>query len=123
MPKVFVFAPALAGGGGGGGQSGNEARGKRITRSNGALQKTVAAALSATFRAKRRMGSLGSLSRWQHYRTDGNQQPVLFCSFDYELCRSRTHRGKGWGCNPFFFVNEAGQGYVMAFANGTLPTP
>jgi prepilin-type N-terminal cleavage/methylation domain-containing protein len=50
--------------------------------------------------------------------TDGTSNTFLYL----ELCNYAAHgrTDEGYGSNPFFFVNEAGQGYVQASTNGAL---
>jgi hypothetical protein len=50
--------------------------------------------------------------------TDGTTNTFLF--FDLMNYAMHGRIDFGFGSNPFFFVNEAGQGYVTGSTNGTV---
>ena len=50
--------------------------------------------------------------------SDGTSNTFLFLELMNYAFHGRTD--EGYGSNPFFFVNEAGQGYVIASNNGKL---
>ena len=50
--------------------------------------------------------------------TDGTSYTFLFFDLAHNAEHGRIDRG--FGSNPFFFVNEAGQGYVTGSTNGTV---
>ena len=63
------------------------------------------------------MGCLGSTIKIFDV-TDGTSNTFFYL----ELMNFAYHGriDEGYGSNPFFFVNEAGQGYVMGTSNGKL---
>jgi prepilin-type N-terminal cleavage/methylation domain-containing protein len=50
--------------------------------------------------------------------TDGTSNTFLILELMHSAEHGRIDLGNG--CNPFFFVNEAGQGYVMGSSNGAV---
>ncbi len=63
------------------------------------------------------MGWLGSAVRMTDV-LDGTTNTFLFLELMNAAYHGRTDFG--YGSNPFFFVNEAGQGYVTGSTNGTV---
>jgi prepilin-type N-terminal cleavage/methylation domain-containing protein/prepilin-type processing-associated H-X9-DG protein len=53
--------------------------------------------------------------------TDGTSSTFLFLELAHGAEHGRIDRG--YGSNPFFFVNEAGQGYVVAYSGATVLVP
>jgi prepilin-type N-terminal cleavage/methylation domain-containing protein len=52
---------------------------------------------------------------------DGTSKTFLFLELVHSAEHGRIDRGNG--SNPFFFVNEAGQGYVVAYSGSTVLLP
>jgi prepilin-type N-terminal cleavage/methylation domain-containing protein len=110
MPKVFVCPAARRG------RSGNETWQKDYGV-NGGLQSGGCCAERNTTKSTEGMGWLGSRVRMAEV-TDGTSNTFLFLEMMNYAYHGRID--EGYGSNPFFFVNEAGQGYVMATNNGKL---
>ena len=112
MPKVFVCPSARRA------RPGNEAWQKDYAI-NGGTQNGGCCAERNIARANDGMGSLGSHVKITDV-TDGTSNTFLFIELMNYAYHGRID--EGYGCNPFFFVNEAGQGYVMASSGGSLST-
>ncbi len=110
MPKVFVCPSARRA------RPGNEAWQKDYGI-NGGTQNGGCCAERNISRANDGMGSLGSHVKMTDIM-DGTSNTFLFLELMNYAFHGRID--EGYGSNPFFFVNEAGQGYVMASTNGAL---
>jgi prepilin-type N-terminal cleavage/methylation domain-containing protein/prepilin-type processing-associated H-X9-DG protein len=83
---------------------------------NGGIQSGGCCAERSTTKSAEGMGFLGSRVKIIDVK-DGSAYTFLFLelmSFGYH-----GRIDEGFGSNPFFFVNEAGQGYVTGSTNGT----
>jgi prepilin-type N-terminal cleavage/methylation domain-containing protein len=84
---------------------------------NGGIQSHGCCAERSTTNSSEGMAYLGSAVRLTDV-TDGTSNTFLFL----ELMNAGYHARMdyGFGSNPFFFVQEAGQGYVTGSTNGTV---
>jgi prepilin-type N-terminal cleavage/methylation domain-containing protein len=108
MPKVFLCAAARHP------RPENEQKDYGI---NGGIQSAGCCAERSTTKSAEGMAWLGSKVRMTDVM-DGTSNTFLF--FDL---MSQAYHGRmdfGFGSNPFFFVQEAGQGYVIGSTNGTV---
>jgi prepilin-type N-terminal cleavage/methylation domain-containing protein len=115
MPKIFVCPVARRGSSKGG--PADNVTSQKDYGINGGIQSAGCCAERSTSHSAEGMGWLGSAVRLTDV-ADGTTYTFLFL----ELMNSAYH-GRidfGYGSNPFFFVNEAGQGYVTGSTNGTV---
>jgi type II secretory pathway pseudopilin PulG len=110
MPKVFI-CPASP-------------RGRPFNESfmkdygiNGGIQSKGCCAERSVTKSAEGMAWLGSAVRMLDVK-DGTSNTFLF--FDLMNWAEHGRIDQGYGSNPFFFVNEAGQGYVTGSTNGTV---
>lgn len=110
MPRVFICPTARRGV-----DAGTSAQ--KDYGINGGLQTGGCCAERSTTKSSEGMGWLGSTVRIADV-TDGSSNTFFFL----ELMNFAYHgrMDEGYGSNPFFFVQEAGQGYVMGTNNGKL---
>jgi prepilin-type N-terminal cleavage/methylation domain-containing protein len=84
---------------------------------NGGIQANGCCAERSTTKSAQGMAFLGS-----HVRVADVLDGTAYTFFFFDLM-SYGYHGRidfGYGSNPFFFVNEAGQGYVTGSTNGTV---
>jgi prepilin-type N-terminal cleavage/methylation domain-containing protein len=110
MPKVFICPSARRG------KNGYEFSQKDYGI-NGGTQKGGCCTERRTDRANDGMASLGSKVRMTDVQ-DGTSNTFLFLELSNYAFHGRMD--EGYGSNPFFFVQEAGQGIVMGSSNGTV---
>jgi prepilin-type N-terminal cleavage/methylation domain-containing protein len=110
MPKVFVCPSAKRG------KNGFETNQKDYGI-NGGTQNGGCCTERRTDRANNGMASLGSKVRMTDVG-DGTSNTFLFLELSNYAYHGRMD--EGFGSNPFFFVQEAGQGIVMGSSNGTV---
>jgi prepilin-type N-terminal cleavage/methylation domain-containing protein len=110
MPKVFVCPAARRG------TNGDPSQQKDYGI-NGGIQSGGCCAERSTTKSAEGMAWLGSQVNMNGI-TDGTSNTFLFL----ELMNYAYHgrMDQGWGSNPFFFVQEAGQGYVTGSTNGKV---
>jgi prepilin-type N-terminal cleavage/methylation domain-containing protein len=108
MPKVFVCPAARRA------RPENEQKDYAI---NGGIQSGGCCSERSTTKSAEGIAWLGSSVRIPDIQ-DGSSNTFLIM----ELVNTAVHGriDPGYGCNPFFFVNEAGQGYVVGSTNGTV---
>jgi prepilin-type N-terminal cleavage/methylation domain-containing protein len=110
MPSIFVCPAARRG------TPGNETYQKDYGI-NGGIQSHGCCAERNQTGSIEGMGYLGSRVRIADV-TDGTSNTFLF--FDLMNYAFHGREDLGFGSNPFFFVQEAGQGYVTGSTNGTV---
>jgi len=110
MPSVFLCPAARRG------RGGNEAWQKDYGI-NGGIQSKGCCAERSTTKSAEGMAFLGSRVRIADV-TDGTSNTFFF--FDLMNFAYHGRMDRGYGSNPFFFVQEAGQGYVTGSTNGTV---
>jgi prepilin-type N-terminal cleavage/methylation domain-containing protein len=108
MPKVFICPSARRGIGGAEYQ-------QKDYGINGGIQSHGCCAERSTTNSDEGMAWLGSTVRMTDV-TDGTSNTFMFFDLMNYAYHGRMDFGKG--SNPFFFVNEAGQGYVTGSTNG-----
>jgi prepilin-type N-terminal cleavage/methylation domain-containing protein len=108
MPKVFVCPAA---------RRGRPETEQKDYGVNGGIQSGGCCAERSTTKSAEGMAWLGSKVRMADV-TDGTSNTFFF--FDLMNYAAHGRIDFGNGCNPFFFVNEAGQGYVTGSTNGTV---
>jgi prepilin-type N-terminal cleavage/methylation domain-containing protein len=110
MPKVFICPAARRG------SSGFEYAQKDYGI-NGGIQSHGCCAERSETNSAEGMAWLGSAVRINDV-TDGTSNTFIF--FDLMNYAFHGRMDEGYGSNPFFFVQEAGQGYVTGATNGTV---
>ena len=110
MPKVFVCPSAKRG------KNGFEYAQKDYGI-NGGTQVGGCCTERRNDRANDGLASLGSQVKMTDI-SDGTSNTFLFLELSNNAFHGRMD--EGFGSNPFFFVQEAGQGIVMGSSNGTL---
>jgi prepilin-type N-terminal cleavage/methylation domain-containing protein len=110
MPPVFICPAARRG------TPGNETYQKDYGI-NGGIQSHGCCAERSTTNSAEGMAWLGSKVRLTDV-IDGTSNTFLF--FDLMNYAYHGRMDLGYGSNPFLFVNEAGQGYVIGSTNGTV---
>jgi prepilin-type N-terminal cleavage/methylation domain-containing protein len=108
MPKVFVCPSARRGVSKGPAQYTN-IQSQKDYGINGGIQSKGCCAERSTTKSAEGMAWLGSNVTMTDV-TDGTSNTFLFLELMNFAYHGRTD--EGYGSNPFFFVNEAGQGYV-----------
>jgi prepilin-type N-terminal cleavage/methylation domain-containing protein len=110
MPSVFICPVARRG------QPGNENYMKDYGI-NGGIQSHGCCAERSMTNSSEGMAWLGSRVRIADVK-DGTSNTFLFLDLMNYAYHGRADLG--FGSNPFFFVQEAGQGYVIGSTNGTV---
>lgn len=110
MPKVFVCPSAKRG------RPGNE-KWQKDYGINGGTQNGGCCTERNITRANNGIASLGSRVRIADV-SDGTSGTFMFLELTNFAFHGRMD--EGFGSNPFFFVQEAGQGIVMGSSNGQL---
>jgi prepilin-type N-terminal cleavage/methylation domain-containing protein len=108
LPRVFVCPVARRG------RPANEQKDYGI---NGGIQSGGCCAERSRTKSAEGMAWLGSQVKITSV-TDGTSNTFLF--FDLMNYAYHGRMDFGFGSNPFFFVNEAGQGYVTGSTNGQV---
>jgi prepilin-type N-terminal cleavage/methylation domain-containing protein len=108
MPKVFICPAARRA------RPENEQKDYGI---NGGIQSAGCCAERSTTKSAEGMAWLGSKVRMTDI-TDGTSNTFFF--FDLMSYGYHGRMDFGFGSNPFFFVQEAGQGYVVGSTNGKV---
>ncbi len=110
MPKVFICPAATRGKNG-------LTNAQKDYGINGGTQNGGCCTERRTDRANNGIASLGSKVRIVDV-TDGTSNTFMFMDLMNNAYHGRMDAG--YGSNPFFFVQEAGQGIVMGSSNGAL---
>jgi hypothetical protein len=110
MPKVFICPSARRG-------SGGDMSSQKDYGLNGGTQAGGCCAERSTTKSDQGMGFLGSRVKITDVK-DGTSNTFMFLELMNYAYHGRID--EGYGSNPFFFVNEAGQGYVTGSTNGTV---
>jgi prepilin-type processing-associated H-X9-DG protein len=84
---------------------------------NGGIQSGGCCAERSTTKSSEGMAWLGSTVRMVDVK-DGTSNTFFFLELMNYAYHGRID--EGYGSNPFIFVNEAGQGYVIGSTNGTV---
>ncbi len=115
VPKTFICPSARRGSSKGPAQYTN-LQSQKDYGINGGLQTGGCCAERSTTKSDEGMAWLGSSVRVTDV-TDGTSNTFLFLELMNYAYHGRID--EGYGSNPFFFVNEAGQGYVMGVTSGS----
>jgi prepilin-type N-terminal cleavage/methylation domain-containing protein len=110
MPKVFVCPAAPRG-------SGDIPGTQKDYGINGGIQSGGCCAERSTTKSSEGVAWLGSRVQMTGI-TDGTSNTFFFLELMAFAYHGRID--EGYGSNPFFFVNEAGQGYAVGSTNGTV---
>ena len=116
MPKVFRCPAARRGLSKGPAGAFNE-NAQKDYGINGGIQSAGCCAERSTTKSAEGMAWLGSKVRMTDV-SDGTSNTFFF--FDLMNYAYHGRMDFGFGSNPFFFVQEAGQGYVTGSTNGTV---
>jgi type II secretory pathway pseudopilin PulG len=84
---------------------------------NGGIQSGGCCAERSTTKSSEGVGFLGSRVKITDIK-DGTSNTFLFLELMHSAYHGRID--ENYGSNPYFFVNEAGQGYVIGSTNGTV---
>jgi prepilin-type N-terminal cleavage/methylation domain-containing protein len=109
MPKIFLCPAARRGSG--------DPISQKDYGINGGIQSSGCCAERSTTKSAEGMAWLGSGVRMTDVM-DGTSNTFLFLELMSYAFHGRID--EGFGSNPFFFVQEAGQGYVTGSTNGTV---